>query len=89
MFMSEFFNFSTWWLFSLVMMAICIFMMRGRRGAMICGFGSRNQDNHADQESHAIDPLDSPMEILDKRFALGELTLEEYEEKKYFLTHPE
>jgi uncharacterized membrane protein len=32
--------------------------------------------------AHAISPSDSPREILDKRYALGEINQEEYEEKR-------
>ena len=83
MLMSEFFDFSYWWIFPLMMMVLCFFMMRGRRGAMMCGFGSR------DQGSHAISPSDSPTDILDKRYALGEITTEEYAERKSILTQSE
>jgi uncharacterized membrane protein len=47
---------------------------------MMCGFGSRGTDNHKIRDSR------SAMEILDKRYALGEIDKEEYEEKKRTLT---
>jgi len=58
------------------MMAICFFMMRGRRGSTMCGFGSNNKN------SQQIPASDSATDILDKRYASGEVEKEEYEEKK-------
>ena len=76
---SEFGDFSFWWLFPLVMMALCFFMMRGRKGSVMCGFGSREQD------TRGIKASDSAKDILDKRFALGEIDRQEYEEKKQLI----
>jgi uncharacterized membrane protein len=79
MFGSEIFNFSLWWLFPLAMIALCFLMMRGRKGSMMCGFGS------SDKDSHRINASDSARDILDKRFARGEIDKEEYQEKKRIL----
>ena len=42
----EFFSSSLWWICPILMIAMCFFMMRGRRGSMMCGFGSRDKDRH-------------------------------------------
>jgi uncharacterized membrane protein len=47
---------------------------------MMCGFGSR------DKVRHHIRTSDSATDILDKRYASGEIEKEEYEEKKRILT---
>jgi len=70
-----------WWVIPLVMMVFCLFMMRGRSGHMMCGLGSHKED------SNFISDSNSAMEILDKRYALGEIDSEEYEEKKKELNH--
>ena len=46
---------------------------------MMCGFGFRGTDNHKSSDSN------STIEILDKRYALGEINKEEYNEKKSVL----
>jgi len=80
MYGAGFCNFSFWWLIPIAMMGLCFFMMRGRKGSMICRFGSRNED------SHKIYPSDSAMDILDKRYANDIIDEEEYEKKKIILT---
>ena len=76
MFAAENVDDSLWWLFPLAMIALCFFMMKGRKGSVMCGFGSRKE------ESPEIRFSESAKDILDKRFALGEIDREEYEEKK-------
>ena len=58
-----------WWIIPIAMMVLCFIMMRGHRGCMTGWHRS----------SHTTE---SAREILDKRYALGEISKEEYEEKK-------
>ena len=62
-------GFHWWWLIPIAMMVLCFLMMRGRRGSMT----DRSRYHHGSE---------SAREILDKRYALGEISKEEYEEKK-------
>jgi uncharacterized membrane protein len=80
MYGSELSNFSFWWIVPILMMILCFLMMRGRKGSMMCGFGSRGSDSQQTRDS------DSAIDILDKRYASGEINKAEYEEKKRILT---
>ena len=66
-----------WWIFPIVMMILCFFMMRGRMCSMMGG-----HDTQDATDPHRIASSDPAREILDKRYALGEISKEEYEEKK-------
>ncbi|MGD9183560.1 MAG: SHOCT domain-containing protein [Desulfobacterales bacterium] len=79
MYAAEVSNFSLWWLFPLVMIVLCCLMMRGRKGSMMCGFDSGNENSRRTEVS------DSAKDILDKRYARGEIDKEEYQEKKRIL----
>ncbi|MBW1862404.1 MAG: SHOCT domain-containing protein [Deltaproteobacteria bacterium] len=74
-------SFSFWWIFPLAMFILCIFMMRKKKIPLMCGFGSAEGNDQSDSGS------DSAMEILDKRYALGEINNEEYREMKKNLSH--
>ena len=68
-----------WWIFPLVMIVLCFLMMRGRRGPMMCGPGPRWWDSGREKSG------DSAREILEKRYAKGEIDRTEYEEKRKVL----
>ena len=76
---AEFFNSSWWWVWPVLMMAVCFFLMRRWRGPMMCGFGSHPK------EWPQYNSSDSAADILDKRFAAGEIdeikSATEYTEK--------
>jgi len=67
---------SYWWVLFLILMLLCCVGMKGRRGSGMCGFRSWGTD------TRDIHPTDSAINILDKRYALGEISREEYEERK-------
>ncbi len=69
-----------WWMIPLAMMVLCFFMMAGRKGTAMCGFRSHG-------ENRQIRTTDTAVDILDKRFALGEIDKKEYEEAKSALKH--
>jgi putative membrane protein len=71
MFLSDY-----WWIFPLVMIAVCFFMMRRGMGSMMCGHGSHGTEDHQTKSS------DSAIDILERRYALGEIDRSEFEEKK-------
>ena len=75
MFGTEFFASDLWWIFPVVMMVLCFFMMRGGIAPMSC-CGFRRSADHGQNTS------ESSMEILDKRYAGGEIGKQEYEERK-------
>ncbi len=65
-----------WWIIPLVIMAFCFFSMRGRG---FCMMGRRTDYSH---EEHFDAPSGSALDILDRRYALGEIDRTEYQEKK-------
>ena len=70
-------GFGWWWIVPIAMIFLCVFMMRGRTGCMTGWSAYRSATT-----TPAIAPSDSAREILDKRYVLGEINKEEYEEKR-------
>lgn len=65
-------GFYFWWVFPLVMMVFCFLFMRG------CGRRMRWSGPFWSKEG-------SPMDILDKRYARGEIDQQEYDERRKVL----
>lgn len=79
-----------WWivplLFVLLMVVMCVFMMRG--GCMGCMWRDRHMGSSESRDLTKRSGTESPesaLDILDKRFAKGEITKEEYQEMKKLL----
>jgi len=66
-----------WWIFPIAMMVLCFLMMRGR---MCCTTGRHDSQDSTELRQSASS--ESARDILDKRYALSEISKEEYEEKK-------
>jgi len=81
MFASEFSSASLCWIFPILMIALCFFMIRRRKGSMMCRFGSH------DTNIHQFSASDSTIDILNKRYALGDISKEVYEERTRTLTN--
>jgi uncharacterized membrane protein len=70
--MFEFFGSTYWWIFPLLMIFLCFFMMRGCMGVMRAGDTKK----------------DTALHILQKRYARGEINRHEYEEIKASISIP-
>ncbi len=69
--MTEYGFFTTyWWIFPLLMIVVCTLFMKKGCGRMMCGPGAHK------------DPGESALEILNKRYAGGDIDRQEYEERK-------
>ena len=72
------------WIVPLIMIAFCLlmmFMMRTRMPRMMGGM-MRPPFPEANSDTPLIGPTDSARDILDKRYARGEINREEYQEKR-------
>ncbi len=68
-------GFEYWWLIPLVLIALCFFWSKG------CCFGRRGRfANDPDRTN------ETTLEILNKRYARGEIDDEEYERKRNLIT---
>jgi putative membrane protein len=63
-----------WWVFPLVMIVFCIVFMRGCMGRRMCSWRAGSGFG------------ESAVDVLNKRYAKGEIDQREYEEKKKELT---
>jgi len=67
-----------WWVIGALVIVVCIFMM----GRMMMGHGGSGHDGHGDIEDQGNR---SARKILTERFARGEISEEEFEQRKKVL----
>jgi len=73
--MTEAYGFESWWLIPLIMIGLCIWWGRG------CRSGWRHRHDAWSEGQHEV-TSDSAREILNMRYARGEIDAAEYEEKR-------
>ena len=81
MFLGDFMSGGAWIVFpiiGIIIMAMFMFMMFGRRG----GFWSRQDEPRPRSHRDEIRETETPLSIIKKRYAKGEISKEEYEEMK-------
>jgi len=71
--------FDLWWLIPLILIALCLFCARG------CCFGRRHRFAERPERS-AENSSGSALDILDRRYARGEIDEQEYERKRSAIT---
>ena len=76
-----------WWIFPVIfivlMVVMCVSMIRG--GGMGCMWRDRHMGSPESRDLTRRSEAESALDILDKRFAKGEVSKEEYEEMKKLL----
>lgn len=68
-----------WWLIGAVVMVVCVFMM-----VRMMGHGGSGHESHGDVEDRGNR---SAHDILAERFARGEISEEEFEQRRRVLEH--
>ena len=69
-----------WWVVGVLVMVVCMYMM----GRMMMGHGSSGHGGHDGDEGRGTRSAD---DILAERFARGEISQEEFEERRRVLEH--
>ncbi len=73
------FGYGYWWLFAVIMLAmmvLCFFIMRRRKGSVMCSMDFGGPDGHS-ENSRAC-----PLDILNRKNAQRKINKQEYGEKK-------
>jgi uncharacterized membrane protein len=83
MYATELCTTSFWWIMIIplvLMMILCISILRGRRGASMCCSGPWDREYGKPKDRESIS------DVLDRRYASGEIDGEEYKEMKRTLS---